>query len=113
VYYAACKLYKQFVDSTQKAPINLKRGKFFEIEQLILQVIEDITFAHKLDGDMSARLSWIAEALKKMNRIRISVRMIHDLKYITDKGFSAIMNKEDKVVRQLNGWRRSTGRNAE
>ncbi len=112
VYYAACRLYQQFTRSTKKAPVNIKRGTFADVERLIQSIIEDTAFANELESDPSARLKWIADALDKMNRVKISVRMVKDLQYITAKGFSAIMREEDKVVRQLSGWRRSTVKNA-
>lgn len=112
VYYAACRLYQQFARSTKKSPINIKRGILAEVERLIQSIIEDTAFANELETDPAARLKWIAAALEKMNRVKISVRMIKDLQYIKPKGFSAIMNAEEKVTRQLQGWRRSTVKNA-
>lgn len=111
VYNAARELYNQIVRSTQKCPINIKRGKLAEIEQKVQAIMEDTAFADEQRENAAARLERIASALKAMNEVRISIRLIHDLGYITRKGFSAIMNREAKVIRQLKGWQRSTLKN--
>ncbi|MBQ6029898.1 MAG: four helix bundle protein [Oscillospiraceae bacterium] len=111
VYNAARQLYQQFVRSTQKCPINVKRGKIAEIERKIQSIMEDTAFADEQKENAPVRLERIAAALKTMDEVRISIRMVHDLRYITKKGFDALTNKEDNVVRQLKGWQRSSLKN--
>ena len=112
MYNAARQLYLQLVQSTQKCPINIKRGKLAQIELKIQAVMEDTAFANAQIDNPQARLKWLSAALEKMEEVCVSIRVIHDLHYITPKGFNAITNKEDHVLKQLKAWQRSTLNNA-
>ena len=107
VYNAARELYLQIVRSTQKCPVNLRRGRIAELEEGVLKIMDGIAFAND-SQDVRGRLAFIAEAQAKMRSIEVEMRCIFDLGFLRKRSFAAIIRCEDKVTRQLAGWEKRT-----
>ena len=107
VYNAARELYLQIVRSTQKCPVNLRRGRISALEDGVLNIMQGIAFANE-STDVRGRLEFIARAQGQMQTIKVEVRCIFDLGFLRKKSFAAIIRCEDKVSRQLAGWERRT-----
>ena len=113
VYNKARRLYEQFEQSTQKAPINRKRGVIHDIEEQIIGLMCDISFANEQEKDRRSRLEYIARAAQSIHSIKVKVRILYDLRIVTKKGFAAIILEEENVARQLAGWEKKTYEGAE
>ena len=101
VYKAAIELERQFSASTQKTPRILKYGKVDTLHRELIDLIVTVSFASEYDND---RKTFIKEALDRMKRFKIQVRILLDLRAVTQKGFAAIVKTEEDVSRQLHGW---------
>ena len=112
VYNKLRQLFEQLESSTKKVPINIKRGKIAEVENLIMAAMVKICYADAAKDDSDAsikeRLDFIDEVQQDLNEIKVNVRLLHDLKYIKDQGFDALAGYEDNVDSQLIGWRNAT-----
>ena len=108
VYNKARQLFDQLERSTQKVPTNIKRGSVAMIEEMIIGVMDNIAFANMSEKDKRTRLAFIQSAIETMQKVKIRVRTLHDLHFITKKGFDAIILAEENVVRQLAGWEKKT-----
>lgn len=104
VYKKALDLERQFTLSTQKAPRDVKYARLNAMHETVLQIIEDIAFANEFSIH---RVEYINKALGELNGFIIRVRLLLDLRYISKKGFAAIVRAEEDVTRQLTGWRNS------
>lgn len=104
VYKKALDLERQFTLSTQKAPRDVKFTRINAMHESILQIIEDVAFASEFTIN---RVEYINRALGELNGFIIRVRILLDLRYISKKGFAAIVRCEENVARQLIGWRKS------
>ena len=101
VYKACMELERQFGASTQKTPRILKYGKVDTLHRELIDLIVTIAFASEYDNN---RKTFIKEALDRMKRFKIQVRILLDLRAVTQKGFAAIVKTEEDVSRQLHGW---------
>lgn len=101
VYKAAIELERQFSASTQKTPRRLKYGKVDTLHRDLVELIVTVAFAAEYDGD---RKGFVKEALDRMKRFKIQVRVLLDLGAMTGKGFAAVVLAEENVSRQLQGW---------
>lgn len=101
VYKACMELERQFSASTQKTPRILKYGKVDTLHRELIDLIVTVAFASEYDND---RKTFIKEALDRMKRFKIQVRILLDLRAVTQKGFAAIVKTEEDVSRQLHGW---------
>ena len=101
VYKACMELERQLSASTQKTPRILKYGKVDTLHRELIDLIVTVAFASEYDND---RKNFIKEALDRMKRFKIQVRILLDLRAITQKGFAAIVKTEENVSRQLHGW---------
>lgn len=101
VYKASIELERQFSASTQKTPRILKYGKVDALHRDLVELIVTVAFASEFNSD---RKTFIEEALDRMKRFKIQVRILLDLQAITQRGFAAIVKAEEDVSRQLQGW---------
>ena len=104
VYKAAIELERQFSMSTQKAKKVLKYGKIDQLYREVVDFIVKVAFACDYDGD---RLKLIDESLAMLRRIKIQVRILLDIGGITKNGFAAMVQAEENLGRQLQGWKKS------
>lgn len=107
VYNAARELYLQITRSTQKCPVNLRRGRIAALEEGVLRIMDGIAFANDAT-DIRSRLTFIGEARKQLREIEIEMRCVFDLGFLRKKGFAAIIRCEENVARQLAGWEKKT-----
>ena len=106
VYNKARFLVRQIMESTKKAPREIKYGYIADIVNTGLRLMEDIFKASKATKDLN-RVTHIDEAISKLNDIKMKVRIIHDVNALTTKGFSAVINYEADVIYQLTSWKKS------
>lgn len=113
VYNAVRRLYEQFEQSTKKTPINIKRGSVAWVEDLLISMLDDISFANSAESDPRGRIDYINEAMGKLGKVEVRMRTLLDLHIIHQKGYDAIIREESDAMRQLKGWARNTFTNIE
>lgn len=104
VYKAAIDLEKQFVLSTQKTPRRIKYTMVDSIYKSIIDMPVYIAFANNYGDE---RLQWVEKAVRTMNDVKIHLRVMLDVRAINEHQFSVIMEKQENLSRQLNGWMKS------
>ncbi|MGN0309178.1 MAG: four helix bundle protein [Bacteroides sp.] len=104
VYKAAIDLEKQFVLSTQKTPRRIKYTMVDYVYKSILDMPVYIAFANEYGGE---RLQWVEKAVRKMNDVKIHLRVMLDVWAINEHQFAVIMEKQENLSRQLYGWMKS------
>ena len=104
-------LYVQFEKSTQKAPINIKRGPIFQIETWLIEMLDNIQLAH--ESELEMRLICIRENICLLRMVKMKVRTLQWLHIIHDKAYAAIIREEENVAAQLAGWEKSIVREME
>jgi hypothetical protein len=106
VYDKTRQLYKQLRRSTQKVPVIVSRGPVAETESLLIGMLDSLSFAEFSSN--TARMDYIQEAQKILNRVKIRVRTLYDLGYIHKKGYLALVRYENSAAKQLSLWARKT-----
>lgn len=107
VYKAALDLDVQYCRSTKKAPQDVKYMHINRLHDALIEIVTAIAFANETQ-DAQERADFISRAADDLRNMKIRVRVLYDLHYITKKGFTAISGTEENVARQLAGWQKST-----
>lgn len=107
VYQKARHLVLQIYESTKKSPVWIKRDTIQKYLNMGVEVMVLASFANRQHepGERAARLR---KAIANMQEIEVGIRLVYDLGYLSNSGFSAIMRYEAEVTQQLYGWLKST-----
>lgn len=105
VYKKALDLVFSLTNSTQKTPKDIRFSRVTKMKNDVMDIAKYIAYANDIDSE---RVAYIEKAVEVLNDIKIDVRSLLDLKYISKTGFSAITLSEAKLSRQLEGWLKST-----
>ena len=105
VYKRALDLVFSLTNSTQKMPKDIRFSRVTKMKNDVMDIAKYIAYANDADSE---RVAYIEKAVEVLNDIKIDVRSLLDLKYISKAGFSAITLSEAKLSRQLEGWLKST-----
>lgn len=103
-YKKTLDLDEQFTRSTAKVPREIKYGRISKLRDIIMDILVQLAFA---DMNESDRIRHIDTAQTLLNRLKVEVRILYDLKYIKDTGLDAIIREEGNLAAQLDGWRNS------
>ena len=112
VYNATRELFLQIHRSTQKVPVDIRRGRVADIKEKVLKLLDSIAYANEAK-DKRSRLDYIDGARAILREVTIEIRCVFDLGLLRRKSFAAIMRYEDNVARQLAGWEKKTLSDAE
>ena len=107
-YNKTRELFEQFERSTQKRPPNIKRGKIAEVENGLMDIMLFISQAELLKDKPEERAAKLIEAQKVLQNIKLTIRILFDLHFIPNTGWSALMLLEDDLAAQLYSWKRET-----
>lgn len=108
VYNVARRLCEQLKRSTQKVPVNDKRGTIADVERNIVNLMRISVKANRCVNNAEARANFIRSAQDIILDIELDVRIMFDLGIIKPKGFAQLMRIEDDISGQLYSWMRST-----
>lgn len=108
VYGAARRLFLQLQASTKKTPVNMKRTKVSEIECEVFDMMYYINKANNKKENPTKTLEYIRKAIDLQTEAKIKVRVLLDLRMISQDGFSALTKLEGMVIRQLELWENAT-----
>lgn len=89
VYKAALDLDAQYCRSTKKAPQDVKYTHINRLHDTLIEIITVVAFANDTQ-DPKERADFISRAIDEVRKLKIRVRVLYDLHYITKKGFTAI-----------------------
>ena len=96
---------KWLLPTTEKFPKRLRFTFSSRIDNLALDVVEDLVEAryarHKVECLKAINL--------KLERLRVLLRICHDMQYLPHKNFEFAMRSLDEVGRMVGGWRRAAG----
>lgn len=106
VYNVIRQLMTQFRASTKKVPRAHKYRACDECEHMLFEMMENVISAYN-SSERSYQESKLKETVEIMNVLMLKVRVLHDLHFIRNNGFSAIIRLEESAMRQLCGWSRS------
>ena len=111
-HYATLPAYKKTIDldaqftvSTAKVPRELRYGRLADLRNMILDIMVNIAYA---DMDETERITYIEKAEGLLDRLKVEVRILYDLKMIKMPGLDAIIAEEGNLAAQLTGWKNST-----
>lgn len=104
-YNKARELTEQITRSTQKVPRDIRFSYVTQMQTASMGIMEHIAFANE---NPEERAAYLDKAIMDLQRIMIRVRILKDLKYLPLKGYSAIIRKEEELVKQLTGWLNKT-----
>ena len=90
-YNKTRELFEQFERSTQKRPPNIKRGICADIENGLIHILFMINKAELLMDKPAERAEKLGEAQDTLLDIKLLIRILFDLHYIPDTGWSALM----------------------
>jgi hypothetical protein len=108
VYNKVRQLYDQFTASTRKSPISVKRGAMARVEDSIIRMMVQLSFADEAESRPGERLVIIRDVIAGMREVMAYVRALYDLRLVKKSGFSALITLEDNIMRQLTGWLNKT-----
>jgi hypothetical protein len=90
------------LDKTQKFPKSVRFSFTVRIENLALDVIEGIIEA-RYSSERKAILRRIDLDLEKL---RVLLRMCHDLRYLDGKGYEFASRQINEAGKMIGGWRK-------
>ena len=107
-YNKTRELFEQFEKSTQKRPPNIKRGICADIENGLMDIMFMISQAELLMERPAERAEKLARAQDTLLGIKLKIRILFDLHFLPETGWSALMLLEDDLAGQLYSWKRET-----
>lgn len=103
VYQQARHLVLQIMASTKHVPVWVKREKLQRYHDLAFDIMLYVSYAN-LQHTPVERMEYLSMAITALEELKIGIRIIFDLGFISKSGLSAIIKLEDNVSRQLQGW---------
>jgi len=104
---------KRYKINNTKKPLTINKSPFFpfllkaqRVENTTLEVLEEILIAIGLLKNEKTGI--LEEASKKLNILRVFIRLSKDIKAIDNKKYIALQEKLDEIGRMLGGWIKST-----
>ncbi len=76
-----------------------------KVENMTLEVLEEILIAISLPQNRKGNI--LEEASKKLNILRVFIRLSKDVKAIDNKKYILLQEELDEIGRMLGGWMRS------
>ena len=93
---------KWLLRRTEKFPKRIRHTFSNRIENLTLDILQEIAsarYARKKAGLLSATNA-------KIDRLRVLLRLCHDLSHLDHKGYRFAAKQVDEAGRMLGGWRK-------
>lgn len=98
--------YKEIYSLRGTIPKSDRYAVWQRVENITLEVLEGILTAISLPKNQKADI--LEEASKKLNMLRVFVRLSKDVKAIDNKKYIMLQEKLDEIGRMLGGWIKST-----
>ena len=106
IFNQTYELYKEIYSLRSTIPKSDRYAVWQKVENITLEVLEGILVAIGLPKNEKTGI--LDEASKKLNILRVFVRLSKDVKAIDNKKYIALQEKLDEIGRMLGGWIKST-----
>jgi len=100
---------KWLLGKTEKFPKRVRFTFSNRINNLGLDVLEDITEVQYI-GDRGEKKGHLQRINLKLDRLRILLRMCHDMGILDHKGYEYAARQIDDAGRMTGGWQRERGK---
>lgn len=98
-------LYKEIYSLRNTLPKSDRHSIWQKVENASLEILEGILVAIGLPKDEKADI--LEGASKKLNILRVFIRLSKDVKAIDNKKYITLQEKLDEIGRMLGGWLKS------
>ncbi len=100
---------KWLLEKTEKFPRKIRFSLSNRIDNLVLDILEGIVEA-RYSGNKKDILRRVDLS---MERLRVLLRICHDLKHLDHKGFEFASKKINEAGKMVGGWRKQQGKKRE
>jgi len=105
IFNQTYELYKEIYNLRNTIPKSDRYTIWQRVENTTLEVLEEILVAIGLPKNEKARI--LEKASKKLNMLRVFIRLSKDVKAIDNKKYITLQEKLDEIGRMLGGWIKS------
>ncbi len=106
IFNQTYELYKEIYCLRGTIPKSDRYAVWQRVENTTLEVLEGILVTIGLPKNEKA--STLEEASKKLNMLRVFIRLSKDVKVIDNKKYITLQERLDEIGRMLGGWIKST-----
>jgi four helix bundle protein len=106
IFHKTYELYKEIYGFRNTLPKQDRYAIWLKVENTTLEVLEAILIAISLSKNQKSEV--LENASKKLNILRIFIRISKDVRAIDDKKYLSLQEKLDEIGRMLGGWIKST-----
>ena len=106
IFCKTYELYRQIYGLRVAIPKGDRYAIWQKIENTTLEILEKILTAISLPKNEKA--DTFEEASRKLNMLRVCIRLSKDVKTIDNKKYIILQEKLDEIGRMLGGWIKST-----
>lgn len=105
IFNQTYELYKEIYRLRGTIPKSDRYAIWQKVENTTLEVLEGILVAIGLSKNEKSGI--LEEASKKLNMLRVFIRLSKDVKAIDNKKYTTLQEKLDEIGRMLGGWIKS------
>jgi four helix bundle protein len=105
IFNQTYELYKEIYRLRSTIPKSDRYAIWQKVENTTLEVLEGILVAIGLSKNEKSGI--LEEASKKLNMLRVFIRLSKDVKAIDNKKYTTLQEKLDEIGRMLGGWIKS------
>jgi len=106
IFHKTYELYKEIYGLRNTLPKQDRYAIWLKVENTTLEVLEAILVAISLSKNQKSEV--LENASKKLNILRVFVRISKDVSAIDNKKYIFLQEKLDEIGRMLGGWIKST-----
>lgn len=106
VYEACYQLFLQFTLLSQKMQRDFRYSIGEEVRRALMKMITDIYKANYYN-DLSQKLTHLMDAQERMVEVKLSMRMLNELRQLPDRHYAILIEGMTEVTRQLMSWSKS------
>ncbi len=106
IFNQTYELYKEIYCLRGSVPKSDRYAIWQRVENTTLEVLEEILVAIELPKN--DKTSILEKASKKLNMLRVFIRLSKDVRAIDNKKYITLQEKLDEIGRMLGGWIKST-----
>ena len=96
-------LYVEWQLKTKHIPKNLRYSIGSRIENLMANLIENITYAYHID--FHSRVKIILTAIAKNDTLKFMIYALHELKGLDENNYFLLSEKVEEIGKMLHGWK--------
>ena len=106
IFTKTYELYKEIYSLRNTLPKSDRYAIWQKVEATTLEILEAILIAISISKNEKVKI--LEKASKKLNILRVFIRLSKDVKAIDNKKYIILQEKLDEIGRMLGGWIKST-----